>query len=258
MPDFSLIIISHNKPKLIREAVQSVLAQTHRNWEAILVDSGALFRQGFFSDLNDPRLTIEESGETPELAKTKNMASWCGNRLLNSGRLRGELIMTLCDDDLLYPEAFATFWEFYTRHDKKPQAMYASEDVGFIDPDGQVSIAGRRIADRPAGRFCDGRKIDCQIDYLQFCHTAKLLERFREAYQTTEYFSEDRALGTHADGVFMEQMGALTTIHPINRVVCMNRRARDSINDPGSNFAFLRTYLYFKVRPLVGWLRREK
>jgi len=148
MADLSVIITSHNKPRFAKEAVQSLLDQTHPNWQGILVDSGVLLNQGFFNYLSDQRLNVVPSGETPELARTKNMASWCFNRILNSGQLTGELIMYLNDDDLLYPEAFATFWDYYQRRDREPQAMYASQDMGLVAPDGQTRIIGRRIADR--------------------------------------------------------------------------------------------------------------
>lgn len=258
MPDFSIIIISHNKPSLVKHAVQSVLDQTHPNWEAILVDSGVLLRQGFFDYLHDPRITVIESGETPELARTRNMASWCCNQILNAGRLRGELIMSLCDDDLLYPEAFATFWEFYTRHNREPQAMYASQEIGFVDRKGKVVVVGRKLADRPAGRFCSGRKIDFEIDYLQFCHTAKILPRYRETYQTTEFYSENREHATHADGIFMENVGALTTVYNIPKVLSMNRRTPESINYPASLFTLVRTFLYLRLRPVMRWWKGEK
>lgn len=256
MPDLSIIIISHNKPALVRQAVASVLNQTHSNWEAILVDSGLLLAQGFFDDLKgDSRITVEASGETPELARTKNMASWCCNRILNSNRLKGELIMSLCDDDILYPEAFATFWDFYVRHHREPQAMYAAQDVGFINAQGQITVVGRKHANEPAGRFCQGRKIDLELDYLQFCHTAAILERYRQVYRTTEFFSENREHATHADGIFMENVGALTKVYNIPQVLSMNRRTPDSINYPASRYTMLRTMLYLKLAPAMRWLK---
>src|SRR4051794_34427986 len=113
MPNVSIIILSHNKPDFVKEAVQSVLDQTHQDWEAVLIDSGVLLKQGFFDYIKDERIEVVPSGETPEMAKQMNIASWCFNKLLRSGRLQGELIMYLCDDDVLYKEAFETFWDFY-------------------------------------------------------------------------------------------------------------------------------------------------
>jgi hypothetical protein len=230
MAGLSILIVSHNKPRFAKAAVQSVLDQTFADWQGILMDSGVLLSQGFFDYLKDPRLKVIPSGETPELARTKNMASWCFNRLLNSGQVNGELIMYLNDDDLLYPAAFETYWSFYQQSDRAPQAMYASQDIGLVDPNGDTQVIGRRVADRPGGRCCKGRKLDCQVDYLQFCHTAKILDKFREAYKTTQYHSEDKRDAHHADGIFMEQIGALTKVYNIDKVLSMNRRTVQSAN----------------------------
>ena len=250
MADLSILIVSHNKPRFAKAAVQSVLDQTHPNWQGILMDSGVLLNQGFFDYLEDPRLKVVPSGETPELARSKNMASWCFNRLLNSGQVTGELIMYLNDDDLLYPEAFETYWAYYQQHDRAPQAMYASQDIGLVDPNGDTQIIGRRVADRPGGRSCKGRKLDCQVDYLQFCHTARILGRFRDAYKTTQYHSEDKRDALHADGIFMEQIGALTTVHNIDKVLSMNRRTAESANIEysASTFGRVRAILRAKLR----------
>ena len=99
-----------------------------------------------------------------------------------------------------------------------------------MDPKGKTQITGRRVADRPGGRFCNGRRLDCRVDYLQFCHTAKILEQFRQTYRTTQYHSEDKRDAHHADGIFMEQIGALTKVYNIDKVLSMNRRTVQSAN----------------------------
>ena len=72
--------------------------------------------------------------------------------------------------------------------------------------------------------------MDCKVDYLQFCHTAKILEKFREVYQTTEYHSDDKRDAHHSDGIFMEQVGAITKVYNIDKVLSMNRRTVESVN----------------------------
>ncbi|HOX58943.1 MAG TPA: glycosyltransferase family A protein [Candidatus Paceibacterota bacterium] len=230
MADFSILIISHNKPLSVKEAIQGVLDQTHPNWEATLMDSGVLLNRGFFAYLTDPRVTVISTGETPEFARTRNMASWCLNQWLNSDRAKGELIMYLCDDDLLYPEAFETYWNFYCQNNRVPQAMYASQDIGVVDPEGKTRVTGRRIADRPRGRFCGGRRLDCRVDSLQLCHTSRILEEFRRVYKTSKFHSDDKRDAHHADGIFMEQLGALTKVYNIDKVLSMNRRTTESAN----------------------------
>lgn len=254
MANISIIIVSHNKPDFVKEAVQSVLDQTHQDWEAILIDSGVLLKRGFFDYIKDKRIRVVASGENPEMAKKTNMASWCFNKLIASGELRGELIMYLCDDDVLYKEAFETFWGFYVSHNREPQAMYASQDIGLVGLRGETKIIGKRIADRPAGRFCKGRKLDCQVDYLQFCHSRAILDEMKEVYKTTEYHLEDRSHGDHADGVFMEQIGALTKVHNIDKLVSMNRRTTSSINLDYAESPLGRFFVLLKAK--VKGLRR--
>lgn len=230
MAAISVIILSHNKPKFVRQAVNSVLYQTFQDWEGWLVDSGALINQGFFDDMQDSRLKIAASGETRLQAETTLMAGWCFNNWLNSGEPKGELILYLCDDDFFYPRAFDIFWNYYVQHNREPQAMYASQEIGLAGWNGETKIIGRRLADRPAGAFCNGRKLDCEVDYLQFCHTRKILDEFERHYGTRRYHSEDRKDADHADGIFMEQIGTLTTVYPIPELVSCNRRTPQSIN----------------------------
>jgi hypothetical protein len=255
MADLSILIISHNKPRFVKEAIQGVLDQTHQNWEATLMDSGILLDQGFFADLKDPRFKIIPTGETPEFARTRNMASWCLNHWLNSDRARGELIMYLCDDDLIYTEAFATYWSFYCQNDRVPQAMYASQDIGVVDSEGRNQIVGRRVADQPRGRFCRGGRLDCRVDSLQLCQTSRILEKFREAYQTTQYHSEDKRDAHHADGIYMEQLGALTKFYNIDKVLSMNRRTAESANLEYAASPFGRLLATFRAKLRGAWDR---
>lgn len=99
------------------------------------------------------------SGEELDVSHNIDMASWCMNKILNSGAINGELILYLCDDDYFYPRAFEIFWGYYQSLNREPQAMYASQNVGVVGADGTTVLIGQRIADRPAGRFCKGRQL---------------------------------------------------------------------------------------------------
>ena len=71
---------------------------------------------------------------------------------------------------------------------------------------GWRSLIGERRATRVAGTCCNGRPLDCQIDYLQFCHRRSLLDRF----EGSEWWPEEKETESHADGIFLERCGRLT------------------------------------------------
>ncbi len=230
----SCICVCHNKPDLTPEAIGSILQQSHPHWQAIVVDSGVLYDAGYYDRFawrRDPRVTLIRSEETEEIRRTKAMAPWCYNECLRKGLVKGELIMYLCDDDILYPNAFATFVS-YCGENPDALAMYASQDMAVIYPNGWRAIVGERRATRPGGRCCNGRPMDCHVDYLQFCHRASILEWFADR----KCWPEEKGSETHADGILMERVGERTPIHPIDVKVSQNRRTLQSSYDPVRSF----------------------
>jgi glycosyltransferase involved in cell wall biosynthesis len=231
------ICVCHNKPTLIPEAIGSILGQSYPHWEALVVDSGVLFDAGYYEQFawrNDSRIRLVRSGETAETRRTRAMAPWCFNECFRRGLVKGELVVYLCDDDVFYPHAFETFADYCRRH-PDAQAMYASEDIGVIYPNGWHAIVGERRATVPGGRSCNGRPMDCQIDYLQFCHKTDVLKLFAD----DEYWPEAKATEEHADGLFMERVGEGVTIHPIDIKVGQNRRTPGSTYTPLSDLQLL-------------------
>jgi hypothetical protein len=228
----SCILVSHDKPELCHEALRSVAGQTHSQWECLVVDSGVLHDRGYFQTgrwSKDGRFRFLRSGETEETRRTKAMAPWCFNECFRRGWVRGELVLYLCDDDLLYPSAFRTFVS-YAENRPEALAMYASQDMGVVYPDGRRCIVGERRAIGLAGRCCGGRALDCQVDYLQFCHRRRLLDHF----EGEQWWPEGKDTEAHADGVFMEACGEITPIHPIDIKVSQNRRTPRSTYHPVS------------------------
>lgn len=224
------ILVSHNKPHICHEAISSVVNQTHQDWELLVVDSGVLYDQGYYDMFpwsSDERIVFIRSSETSETRKTKAMAPWCFNECFRNGLVSGDLVMYLCDDDFLYPNAFQTFIS-YTEANPKVEAMYASQDIGVIYPNGDRAVIGERRAIGLAGRCCNGRPLDCHVDYLQFCHKRTLLDKL----PGTEWWSESKDTESHADGVFMEVCGTITPIHPIDIKVSQNRRTPQSTYAP--------------------------
>ncbi len=233
----SILCVCHNKPDLVQEAIQSVIDQSYPNWEAIVVDSGVLCDTGYYDQFawrRDKRVKLVRSDETEEIRRTKAMAPWCFNECFRKGLVSGDLVMYLCDDDVLYPNAFATFVS-YSRQNPHAQAMYASQDIGVIYANGCRAIVGERRATEVGGKSCAGRPMDCQVDYLQFCHRAAVLRLFPH----DEYWPEGKDSQSHADGIFMERVGEHVPIYPIDVKVSQNRRTPQSTYVPVQSFTTL-------------------
>ena len=95
----STIIPVHNRPALLREAVASVLAQTYRPIEIIIVDDGSTDETGREAEalaISHPevRAIHRENGGPGAARETGRLAA------------RGEFIQYLDSDDLLLPTKF--------------------------------------------------------------------------------------------------------------------------------------------------------
>lgn len=219
--DIGIVIVSHNKPKYVWEAINSVLNQTHKNFKAILIDSGVLYDQGEFDRLVDSRFEIIRSDETDEIRRTKMVPQWLFNRLKTT-LCEWPLVTYLCDDDLLLPEYFDRFVK--ARAASGGSCFYSSQRCQ--QRDGSTLL---RLADRDRG-LNTGQRLDCIVDYLQFCHTG---EAMAEAYKVygPELHPEGKEHYWHSDGIFMERMASLYTVKAIpGEPTSVNRRTPESVN----------------------------
>jgi hypothetical protein len=223
------LVVCHDKPEFTHEAIDSLLRQTHTHWHAVVSDSGTLFDAGYYDRFHwrrDPRIRLVRSTETDETRRTRAMAPWCFNECFRNGLVRGELVTYLCDDDVWYPNAFATFAAYFGRN-PHVAALYASQDVGVIHPDGRRAVVGQRRALGLGGKCVSGRVMDCQVDYLQLCHRRSVLDLLGDPW-----WPEGKETESHADGVFMERLGEHVPIVPHDVTVGQNRRTPRSTYVP--------------------------
>jgi len=106
-PKISVIIPTYNRPEYLHESVHSVLDQTYKDFEIIVVnDGGSAIAKDILQNLNSPRiryLMIEHAG--PSAAKNAGLS-----------RAGGELVAYLDDDDLYYPDHLETLASFFDQN----------------------------------------------------------------------------------------------------------------------------------------------
>jgi GT2 family glycosyltransferase len=157
----SVCIPTHNRLKLLKEAVFSCLAQTHLPYEIIVSDD---------SNLNDAEHWIREIECTaaskiryyhnrPALRQAANV-----DQLFNLAE--GELLMLLHDDDVLLPDTLQNLYRCFLQYPEIDAAFgkqYLMSASGVVDPDKSLGLndarfrnskyAGLKLSSLEAGLF---------------------------------------------------------------------------------------------------------
>lgn len=94
-PLVSVIMNCYNSEQYLREAIDSVYAQTYQNWEIIFWDNASTDSSAAIAKSYDSRLKYHSGTETVPLGAARNRAI---------EKASGELIAFLDCDDLWYPE----------------------------------------------------------------------------------------------------------------------------------------------------------
>jgi len=93
---FSIITITFNRAHLIEKTIKSVLAQTYKNWEQIIIDDGST---------DNTREVIDQFTDTRvKYFKTSKQTQRSYLRNLGIHKSTGEIICILDSDDLWLPE----------------------------------------------------------------------------------------------------------------------------------------------------------
>ncbi len=121
----SVYIPTRNRVTLLRRAVDSVLGQTHKDLELIVVDDAS--SDGTAEHLRllarqEPRLTYITNPEPRGAPAARNAAIQ---------KAKGHFVTGLDDDDEFLPErisSFVSYWNLLTSHGASPACLY-SQDI---------------------------------------------------------------------------------------------------------------------------------
>ncbi|MDH3520730.1 MAG: glycosyltransferase family 2 protein [Myxococcales bacterium] len=127
----SVILTTYNRPAMTCEAIDSVLAQTHGDFEAIVVDDGST---------DDTQGVLARYGDRIRMIRKEN-GGVASARNVGLEAARGELIAFLDDDDLWLPEKLEVQEAYHRRH----------PEVGLIYTD-CLRFDERGPAPDPSGR----------------------------------------------------------------------------------------------------------
>lgn len=125
-PLVSIIMPCYNAERYIAQSIESVLAQTYRNWELIITDDASTDKSveiiSKYSK-NDDRINVMVPDEHQGIARTRNMSI---------SRARGHFMAFLDNDDLWKPEKLEKQIKFML--EKEIGFSYTSYEL--VDQDG--------------------------------------------------------------------------------------------------------------------------
>jgi glycosyltransferase involved in cell wall biosynthesis len=138
-PLVSIICISYNQSRFVKEAIQSVQNQSYKNIELIVVDDGS----------TDESISIIKSLNVTLIDLKKN-TGYC--KAFNEGwrASKGELIIDLAADDILRPDRIELGVKEFARHDESFGVEYG--DAQYMDEKGKfLHLHSSRFRPKPDG-----------------------------------------------------------------------------------------------------------
>lgn len=206
----SVILTAARQAELVHEAIASVRAQTTDSWQLLVVDAGELAAAGAYDRYaGDARVQVMTTGETPEQRAGIGIQGWAINEAWRRGRVRGDLVVCLSDDDVLDPGWLVACIDAARAHPDQA-AWHGRAERWAVAGDGQGQLLGVLAAEGVAG---PGRQLRGVIDGMQLCCR-------RSAWRA---WPEDRRRRRHADGWWMDAIAADTPVHPLAALVGRHR-----------------------------------
>jgi len=122
----SVVMTVYNRERFLEQAIKSVLAQTYKNWELIIVDDGSTDSSvSIIKQFNDPRIRaffLQHRGQLDALRFGMQSS-------------RGDYVTRLDSDDMLVPDCLET----YVGHVlEKSDASFAYSPLLQIDEEGRL------------------------------------------------------------------------------------------------------------------------
>ena len=205
-PRHSVIVGSYNRPRLVSEAIVSVLEQTDQDFELIVSDDGSngetLSAIRALTD-HDPRcrlLTVEHVDDSLPRPDCQRRAVQRINNAIKV--LTGDLVHYLADDDLFAVNRFEIFDALFA----DPVIVVGYGRLLYIDADGAPTGESRY-----SERVEDPR---CVLDQNQVAHRAQVFEHVPGWTEVDHYES---------DGEFFRALSRRWPFHGVDRVVGSKR-----------------------------------
>ena len=205
-PKHTVILGSYNRPKLVRQAISSVLGQTVADWQLLIADDGSNEETlASIRDLigQDRRCELLTAPHIDDALPRPDCANRAVQRINDAIKfVRGEVVHYLADDDWYDLRRFGVFDDLFSN----PDIVAGYGRLNYADGNGT-----------PLGlsRYFEVVSDPCQVlDQNQVAHRRLVFERIPKWPHAVDWAS---------DGHFLREISRHWKFHGIDRLVAFKR-----------------------------------
>lgn len=200
----SVIIPTRNRSAYLKQAIDSVYAQTYQNFELVVIDDGSREDNTKVIQPYDKRLKYYRQEHAGASAARNNGIS----------KAQGEYIAFLDDDDIFLPEKLQHNITYMEKH---PEAVWLCSGFSFIDVEGKPLPRNAILPEKTEVTLHD-------IAMFMFIDTSTVMVRrenftiaggFEKSRVSEDYYMWARLLQT-GKGAALQEVLALWRLHPHN------------------------------------------
>jgi glycosyltransferase involved in cell wall biosynthesis len=212
-PAISVVMSVYNAEAYLKEAIESIISQTFKNFEFVIVDDGS----------TDSSSSIIKS-YTDERIIFREQQNFGIARALNNGIkiARAQLIARMDADDIAYPDRLKRQHEFMQQFN---DCLACGSWADIIDKDGNYVYTGKTKVDKEAIRTFFCKSISCGLPDTPFFHSSVMFrkEAFIMAGGYTDYMRRAQ------DVVLFNKMNKFGAMYNIPEVLIKYRIVPGSI-----------------------------
>ena len=124
-PKISVVIPSFNRAHLIQNAINSIIYQSFKDWELIIVSDG--------STDNTEQVVKAFGNDNIKYFNIPHTGNICKVRNYGKQQAKGELIVVQDSDDISLPERLQMIWDYHEEH-PDVDLIYHDIYLNFYDP----------------------------------------------------------------------------------------------------------------------------